>query len=274
MTSGKRKAIAIYGPTASGKSSLAIELSHKYNGIIVNSDSLQIYEDLKILTACPDEEDLNKAPHFLYNILPGDENCTALKYVKILKGLLDKDDRTPIIVGGTGLYLKAIMEGLSEIPEISEEIREEARNIDITEIESYVSKYDKEYRFRDEQRLRRAYEVIKTTGKSYTYWQSQPPKKEIDMDVELIKLAPEREYLNARCRLRFEMMFESGAIEEVEALLLKNYPQENTIMKAIGINEISGYLKGTLTKEQAIEQATIKTRQYAKRQMTWLRTQL
>ncbi len=270
----QRKAIAIFGPTASGKSALAINLALEQNGIIVNSDSLQIYKELKILTACPDDEDIQKVPHFLYNTLNGKENCSAVKYINLLQELLLSQEKLPIIVGGTGLYLKAMIEGLVEIPETPETIRTLARNLPFKEIHSFVKENDTEFALEDEQRLRRAFEVIKTTGKPYSYWQTQPKKKLIDLDIELIKLAPDREELYHRCNIRFDMMIKAGAIEEVQNLLSMNYPPETTIMKAIGVTEIQKYLNNQISYDEMVRLSTTRTRQYAKRQITWMKTQI
>ncbi len=269
-----RKAIAIYGPTASGKSALALDIAKEKKGIIVNSDSLQVYKDLRILSACPDDDDLEKAPHFLYNILDGDDNCTAVKYLEVLKKLLDEKDELPIIVGGTGLYLKALTQGLAEMPNIPEDIRKSARTLPLDEIKSVIASVDPDFKPTDEQRLRRAFEVYKASGKPYTYWQNQPLKKYLDLDVEIIKIAPERDVLYERCNKRFEIMLKSGAIEEVESLISKNYPSDVTVMKAIGVNEIARFLNGEISYNDIITLASTKTRQYAKRQLTWMKTQL
>ena len=269
----KRKGIIIYGPTASGKSSLGIELARDRDGIIVNADSLQVYKDLPVLTACPPPEDLEKVQHYLYTFLAGDDNCSAGRYLSFVKELLDREERLPIIVGGTGLYLKSLLEGYSPMPEISEDIRKEARSKDIVEIAAYVAERDKDFAHKDQQRLRRAYEVIRASSKSYSYWIAQPKIKLIAVDFEFIKLSPPREELYKRCDLRFEQMLEQGAIEEVEALMYKNYPPDATIMKAVGVAEISAYLAGEMTREQMVAKAQQKTRNYAKRQLTWLRTQ-
>ncbi len=270
----KRKAIVIFGPTASGKSAMALDLAREKNGIIVNSDSLQVYKDLRVLSACPDDNDLALAPHYLYNVLDGSDNCTAVKYLKMLSDLLDEHDEFPIIVGGTGLYIKALRDGLAQTPDIPDDIRKEARTLPITEVLTFVEENDSEFLLRDEQRLRRAYEIIKAGGKPYSYWQKQPPIKVLDLDLEIITIAPEREVLYDRCNKRFEVMLKSGAIEEVETLLAKNYPKDATVMKAIGVDEISRYLKGEITYEDVITLASTKTRQYAKRQLTWMKTQL
>ncbi len=270
----KRKAIVIYGPTASGKSALAIDIAKEKNGIIVNSDSLQVYKDLRILTACPPDEDLEQVPHFLYNVLYGNENCTAIKYIEMLKDLLETQEQLPIIVGGTGLYIKALIEGLSKTPDIPDEIRNKARTLPFEEILAVVEENDPDFALKDEQRVRRAYEIFMASGKPYSYWRNLPPEKILDLDIELIKLIPEREILYDRCNRRFEIMLESGAIEEVKELLTKNYAPTATIMKAIGIDEIRRFLAGEITREEVITLASTKTRHYAKRQITWANSQL
>ncbi len=270
----KRKAIVIYGPTASGKSALAIELAQEKKGIIVNSDSLQVYKELKILTACPDEEDLTKARHFLYNVLDGDDNCTTVRYLEMLKELLESESDFPIIVGGTGLYVKALMQGLAEMPDIPDDVRKLARTMPITEVQAYVSENDPDFIHKDEQRLRRAFEIFKASGKTYSYWQQQPLKKYLDLDIELVTTAPDREILYDRCNKRFEIMMKMGAIEEVQNLLKMGYKSDTTIMKAIGVDEIKKYLNNEITLDDAIKTASTRTRQYAKRQLTWMRTQL
>lgn len=276
------------GPTASGKSSVAMKWAEKYNGEIVNADSMQIYRELDILTACPSKDDLEKVPHHLYRYLKGNDVCSAKRWRELASNVINNiwsRDKTPIVVGGTGLYLKALVYGLSQVPEIDEEIRTEIRNtlkeFGASTVHKKLAELDPEMAARlapgDSQRIGRALEVILSTRKSLADWQKAPLTGGlVDEDVEMSKhiLVRDRAILYARCNERFEsMIHDQGAINEVRDLMAMNYPQNIAVMKSLGVPQIINYLEGNTEIEETIVLAQTATRQFAKRQMTWFRNQ-
>ena len=275
MQNIKQKVIIIYGATASGKSDLALKIAEKMQGTIINADSMQVYNDLQILTARPD---LSKTdvPHKLYGFLNGSQECSAGIYAKQASDIIKKVSN-PIVVGGTGLYIESLTKGLSPIPEVSPTIKNKYRSLEITspELHNILAAKDnlmaKKLMPNDRQRIIRALEVLETTGKSLLFWQQEPLQKMLEADFFNIFVSPSRSELYNKCNLRFDEMIKLGAIDEVKQLLAKNYNTAAPIMKALGVKEISLYLKGDLTLENAAELAKTATRQYAKRQITWFK---
>jgi len=283
-----RKIILLGGPTASGKSALALKWAEEHDGEIVNADSMQIYRELDIITACPLAQEMEKTPHHLYRHLKGDDPCSAERWHDMAKGIVDdiwSRGKMPIVVGGTGLYFKALVYGLSNVPEIDESIRSEVRN-EVQEngpeqAHDKLTSLDPEIAKRlapsDRQRISRALEVVKSTGKTLSYWQSQPATGGlIDEDVEMSShiLRCERAVLYQRCNERFEkMIHDEGVIREVEALVALNYAASLPVMKSLGVPQIIEYLAGKLPLADTITLSQTATRQFAKRQMTWFRNQ-
>lgn len=276
----------VAGPTASGKSGLGLALAQHLNGAVINADSMQVYGSLEVLTARPSRADRTAAPHYLYGIL-ADPNM-ACSVAKWREAALEKIEETfaqgkvPIVVGGTGLYLKALLEGLTEIPETSPEIRENLREksdtpeglaalYDALEIEDPVA-YER-LKPNDAQRIVRALEVVRTTGKTLHEWQKMPSTP-LPYDTQIILLNPSREEVVKRSQKRLEHMFQGGVIAEVEALFKAGIQQDSPLKKAVGVREIGAYLTGGLTLEEALEKSFIATRQYIKRQQTWFNHQL
>ena len=279
-----KKIILIAGPTASGKSSLANILAKKINGEIVNADSVQIYKDLKILTARPDIQK-NDPLHHLYGFAKGNELWSVGRWIKKAKKVTDnilRKNSIPILVGGTGLYFKAVTEGLSPIPEIDETVREEL-NEDLKEKGlSYLynelkSQDIKAYELidkNDQQRILRALEVYRGSGKKIsTYW-GMERSKVFNNNFIKIKLNADREYLYNKCDDRCEDMFQSGVIEEVKKLMEMKYEDNAPIFNAIGVKEINKYLQKEIDKDEAKDLIKFRTHQYAKRQITWLKHQM
>lgn len=280
----------IAGPTASGKSTKALEIARRENGVIINCDSLQIYNALPILTAQPSAEDHNAAPHALYNILHPNEQCSAGSWrARAMKEIETAfaNNQTPIICGGTGLYIKTLMEGLSPMPEVPDEIREQtnalAEKLGSEGLHAELEKRDPEMAARfhpsHSARIIRAYEVLEATGKSLAHWQSLPlDGPPAHWHFEIHKIIPERELLKQRCDLRFEQMINNGALEEVsdlDARIQSGEIRETAmITKALGFKPLRSYMNGEISREEAISQGQLETRQYAKRQLTWLRNQL
>lgn len=274
------KALVISGPTASGKSALALKIAQKKNGVVINSDALQLYEGLPLLSSQPTEEERKITPHLLYSHFKLHEFCSVAIWLKLLRGTLDKvlqENKLPIIVGGTGMYISKIFDGISEIPEISAEVKNKTRDLyDELGRENFRQKLLEigEKEILDKQRLLRAYEVFLQTGKTLSWWQNQPNKELFDdINFTHINLAPNRDELYRNCNSRFEKMLEMGAIEEVERLVKSGVQSDWQITKTLGFSEISDLLDGKISRQKMIELATQKTRNYAKRQLTWFRHQ-
>lgn len=283
MTDIKHKPLIIAGPTASGKSAYALSVAHQSDGIIINADSMQIYQELPILTAHPDANALNSVPHKLYGHLKGDDYCSAARWRAIAIAAIQEChelNQRPILVGGTGLYLLALVKGLSEIPETDPAVREQARNL-CTEMGTLIfyqnlAKLDPlivgKLNSNDTQRLVRAYEVIISTGKSIVEWQNAS-SKEPGMDCEIQIINRPREELHLRAAQRFDQMLAQGALNEVKQLLSLNYASDLPIMRALGVPELTRYINGEIDLASARELSIIATRQYIKRQCTFFKNQ-
>lgn len=262
-----KKVIIIAGPTASGKSGFAIQLAQKLHGEVINADSLQVYADLQILSARPTEAETQGIPHHLYGFLDCHTNCNAVTWATLCTEKI-KQIQTPILVGGTGMYLKTLTEGIHDIPEIPPEIQEKVRQMPLAEVSAQLTKK----LFPDAQRLRRALCVQLATGKPLSFFYNQPKKQFLQAEFETYFINPPRPVLHERCAQRFYQMIEKGAIDEVISLMKKK-PTGN-VLQAIGIKEINAYLGNIYSKEEMTEKAIIATRQYAKRQITWFKNQL
>ncbi|MBX4952522.1 tRNA (adenosine(37)-N6)-dimethylallyltransferase MiaA [Rhizobium binae] len=279
-------AILITGPTASGKSALAVELAKRHGGAIVNADSMQVYDTLRVLTARPSEEEMQGVPHHLYGHVPAGAAYSTgawLRDVSALLPALKAAGQLPVFVGGTGLYFKALTGGLSDMPEIPEELRDELRTRLVAEgpegLYAELAAIDPAMsgglNRQDGQRIVRALEVIKATGRSIADFQGRSGPVVIDADnARKIVVLPDRAVLHARINGRFEKMLQQGAEDEVRALLALGLPLEAPVMKAIGVSQIVAMLTGEMTREEVLEKGAAATRQYAKRQMTWFRNQM
>ena len=282
----KPDVVLIAGPTASGKSGLAIELAEKWNGTIINADSMQVYPVLRVITARPGDEDLARVPHFLYGHASLDRAYSVAQWVNDAKKALDDvlaAGCTPIFVGGTGLYFKALTQGLAIIPEVPFKIRNQWRRnmeeIGVAALYKELQKLDplaaKVLKLNDKQRILRALEVKEATGRSIIEYQSNnsSPILEFSM-VEKFLFVPDRAKLLTRIEKRFDVMVEKGAIEEVKALQKYKISSDHPVMKAIGVPQLTKYLQRVVTLDEARERCKVATRQYAKRQSTWFRNQL
>lgn len=280
----KKKTIVILGgPTASGKSKLALDLAEACNGVIINGDSLQVYKGFDLLTAKPSQEDQDRVPHRLYGFLENSETCTAARWQKLaLEEIRTCQNHLPIVVGGTGLYLDTLIKGLSKIPAIDPGIRKQARH-DYTTLgakafHERLSVVDSDLADRvpptDRQRCIRAWEVYQQTGKPLTQWQKIRETEAISfLKSIVIVLDPPRDELTVRAEKRFLAMLDQGVLREVESLLGEESPPSQTLLKAIGYRELKDHLQGAITLEEATNLALIATRQYIKRQSTWFRNQ-
>jgi tRNA dimethylallyltransferase len=276
--------ILIAGPTASGKSGLALELAAALHGTIINADSLQVYRDLRILSARPDEAAMARVPHRLYGYLDAAERGSvaswrALAFAEIAAS--HRAGRLPIVVGGTGLYLRALQHGLAAIPPIPAAIREEAaalyRALGGAGFHEHLAAHDPVAASRlspgDRQRLIRAWEVVHATGKPLSEWHSGPGAAS-PYRFACLLLLPPRDALYAAANARFLEMIEAGALAEAAALGCRGLDPGLPAMKAVGVPELLRHLAGEITLDEAVAAATQATRRYAKRQMTWFRHQM
>jgi tRNA dimethylallyltransferase len=267
----------IAGPTASGKSALAIALAEQRGGVIVNADSAQVYRDLPVLTAAPSAADRAKAEHRLYGVVDGSTACSAAQWAEMARGEIEAihaAGRLPILVGGTGLYLRSLLDGIAPVPEIDPAVRERVRAASVESNGKALVRLDPEAAGRlhagDTTRIARALEVVLSTGRTLKDWQARR-EGGIGASVALkpLILLPPRQWLYRRCDERFAQMMESGAIEEVSQLLGRDLPSAMPVMRAIGVREIAAMLGGELTREEAVAAGQQATRNYAKRQYTW-----
>ena len=282
-------AIVIGGPTASGKSGLAVALAKQCNGVIINGDSMQVYDGLPLLTAQPSPEDLATVPHRLYRALSPDSLCTAARWRDMAQAEIDtahKNGQMPIVVGGTGFYLKTLLRGISPIPDVPADVRANmaARMHDMGNAAFHAELQDKDPVMAarlhpgNTQRLIRAMEVLTHTGKSLAAWQELPPDGPPDyMKFLFVALLPPRALLYQQCNGRFDHMIAAGALEEV-ADFAKTYAEAVAdavpLKKALGYPELLSHLQNGTPLADAITEAQKTTRHYAKRQVTWFRHQL
>ncbi|MGA9603287.1 MAG: tRNA (adenosine(37)-N6)-dimethylallyltransferase MiaA [Methyloceanibacter sp.] len=277
------KAILIAGPTASGKSVVALALAERLGGTVINADSMQLYRELRVLTARPSEADEALAPHRLYGVVSASEAFSVGRWLEAAQAAIAEArdaGSVPILVGGTGLYFKALIEGLAPIPDIPSEVRaywrEQAARLTPEALHRELAARDPgvaaKLRSSDPQRIVRALEVIDATGVSLSEWQGAPAAPALLADDVLrFVIAPEREPLYAAIDARFDRMIENGAIEEVEALLALGLDDSLPAMRAHGVRELRAYLAGTSSLEGAQTKSKTESRRYAKRQMTWAR---
>lgn len=279
-------AILITGPTASGKSALALHLAREAGGVVINADSMQVYDTLRVLTARPSEAEMEGVQHLLYGHVPAKCAYSTGEWLRDVQDFLPKlraEGRLPVFVGGTGLYFKALTGGLSDMPEISQDVRDrirlrlkeegpEALHAELSRRDAVVAE---SLEPKDGQRIVRALEVLEETGRSIADFQGRQGATVIDpARAKKLVVLPDRKILHERINRRFEKMLEGGAVDEVRALLALHPAPDLPIMKAIGVREIAGMLEGRMSREEVIERASALTRQYAKRQMTWFRNQM
>jgi tRNA dimethylallyltransferase len=282
----RTKPVLIAGPTASGKSALALDLAQRTGGVVINADSMQVYRDLHVLTARPTADEEAAVPHRLYGHVDAAINYSAGAWVTDATKVLAEvraQDRMPIFVGGSGLYFKALTRGLSAVPPVPPDIRESVRaRLDRDGIEALhaeLSRRDPAYaerlKLRDRTRIARALEVIEATGCSLTDWHREglPPLLPPG-ELTALFLAPGREALYARIDARFDAMLKAGALEEVAALAARKLDPLLPAMKAHGVPTLMSHLRGELSLEEAATIGRAHTRRYAKRQFTWFRHQL
>jgi tRNA dimethylallyltransferase len=271
----------IAGPTASGKSALALALAEITDGTVINADSAQVYRDLRVVSARPTAADEARVPHRLYGIRDGEDVCSAAEWAAEARteiAAAHAAGRMPILCGGTGLYLRALIEGIAPVPEIDPAVRRAVRAMAPGDAHAALVREDPEAARRlrpgDRTRTQRALEVVRSTGRPLHAWQAEKVGG-IGDEVALrpLILLPPRDWLHSRCDERFEKIFTEEGIAEVRSLTERSLPALAPVRRAIGVREISAFLQGELTREQALAAGKIATRQYAKRQYTWFRRQ-
>lgn len=285
MTAAPQTVVIIGGPTASGKSGLALSVALKKNGIVINADSMQIYDGLGILTAQPSRDDMAAAPHRLYACLAPDDICSAARFRRFALQEIEQaanETRLPVIVGGTGFYLNTLMEGLSPIPEIPANVRARLtalqQEIGTAGLFDMLRGQDPETASRidgaNTQRVIRALEVLEHTGKPLSRWQDAP-REGAPRHLKFItaSLIPPRDILYQRCDSRFDAMLEQGALEQVRDFK-RLHPGDSPLNKALGYPELCDYIDGKISLDEARAAAQQSTRRYAKRQTTWFSNQM
>ena len=280
-TSCLPKVALIAGPTASGKSALALALAERRNGVVVNADSAQVYRDLRIVTARPGGEEEARVPHRLYGYRDGATPCSGADWAEDARqaiGQAHGQGRLPILVGGTGLYLRTLLDGIAPVPPIDPQVRAEVRALAVADAYAALTREDPQAAARlrpgDTSRVARALEVVRATGRPLAEWQKEKAGG-IAGEIHLIPLVllPPRNWLHSRCDARFEGMFSEEGIAEVRALLGRGLDPAFPVMRAIGVREFAAFIRGELSREEALAAGRTATRQYAKRQYTWFSRQ-
>lgn len=269
--------IVIAGPTASGKSALALAFAKRSKGVIVNADSAQLYKGMPLLSAAPTKGEMAEAEHRLYGIRDPAEPCSAAEWGAMARkeiASVQASGRLPILVGGTGLYLRTLLDGIAPVPPIDPAIRDRVRSRPVEENSAELAGADPKAAARlgaaDTARIARALEVVLSTGKTLAEWQREREGGIAeDIDLRPLILLPPRDWLYERCDARFERMFNGGAVEEVKALIERRLDPSLPAMRAIGVREISAFLADEVSSEQAVSAGSQATRNYAKRQYTW-----
>ncbi|WP_404480946.1 tRNA (adenosine(37)-N6)-dimethylallyltransferase MiaA [Novosphingobium sp. BL-52-GroH] len=287
IAAGDRPPLAlIAGPTASGKSDCAVALAQELQrrgryAVVVNADSSQVYADLAVLSARPTVEEMGGIEHRLFGAWDGAQGCSAADWARAARETIAEvhsEGAVPILVGGTGLYIRTLLDGIAPVPPIDPEVREAVRALPVDQAYAALLQEDPERAARlapaDTTRIARALEVVRSTGLGLAHWQAQTSGGiGAGLALHPAILLPERAALYARCDLRFERMVERGALAEVEALLARGLDPAMPVMRAIGVPELAGVLAGTCTLDEGLSRGAQATRNYAKRQFTWLRHQ-
>ena len=274
----KKDVIIIAGPTCVGKSLLAMKLAKKINGVLINADSVQVYEDLKLLSARPSEEDMRKIPHFLYGYVKSKKNYSIADWLQQLSKVLvdiEKIKKIAILVGGSGLYLNAVINGLAPIPRLKEKIKKESlfklNAIGIDSFKEINFNIDPKFVAKnfDKNRLLRSYGVFLQTKRNMSYWHQKPREGAIKKNIYSFLINLERRKIYKRCELRFDKMLEKGALEEVKKIHESNIDRSLPVAKSLGVKWLLSYLDKKMSLEEAIRLSKRDTRRYVKRQITW-----
>ncbi len=283
----KNPVLVIAGPTASGKSALAAEAAKALNGVVLNCDSMQIYKDIPIIAAAPTEAEKKLAEHRLFEIYDCDKRGNVVDWLNLCAAEIRKlwaENRMPVVVGGTGFYAEALLKGVTPIPETPKEIRnqlqERLSNVGLAALYAELQQKDAEIAAKlnpnDKTRIIRALEVIEATGIKVSEWYKKPLIQKLpEAHFVTVKIMPSLEVIAERCCLRLDKMVnERGALNEIKRLLNRGVADDMPAMKALGVPELSLYIKGQMPLEEALNLAKLHTRQYAKRQRTWLKNKM
>jgi tRNA dimethylallyltransferase len=280
-STGKPPLALIAGPTASGKSALALALAEAADGIVINADSAQVYRDLRLVSARPTAADEARAPHRLYGYRDGADACSAADWAADAKAAIAEAHaagKLPILAGGTGLYLHTLIDGIAPVPEIDPAVRKAVRALPVGEAHAALLREDRAAAARirpgDTTRTARALEVVRSTGKPLEAWQAEKVGGiGNEVALEPLILLPPRDWLYARCDERFEKILSDEGIEEVSSLLKRRLPALAPVMRAIGVHQIAAFLHGEIGREATLAAGQAATRHEAKRQSTWFRRQ-
>jgi len=283
----KNPVLIIAGPTASGKSALAMEIAKTLNGVVLNCDAMQIYKDIPIIAATPSEQDKQTVEHRLYELYDCSVRGNVVDWLNLCVAEIKKlwaENRLPVVVGGTGFYIDALINGVTPIPEVPQEIRDKIadrlQKEGLQKLYEYLLSVDETAALKiganDKTRIIRALEIYEYTGIKVSEWYQKPLIKKLpEADFFVVKIMPPIEEIAERCRSRLDkMVFEQGVIKEIETLVKRNLPDDLPAMKALGVPELSLFVRGLATLPEALELAKLHTRQYAKRQRTWLKNKL
>ncbi|PZP86345.1 MAG: tRNA (adenosine(37)-N6)-dimethylallyltransferase MiaA [Azospirillum brasilense] len=271
----------LMGPTGTGKSAMALRVAQQRPTVIINADAMQMVAELRVLTARPTVQEEAQAPHALYGVLPAAEPTSVARWLALVRPVIAQawaEGQYPLLVGGTGMYINALRHGLADMPPVPEHVRAQVRAMDSAALYAALQAEAPEsaahYKPGDTQRLARALEVWRATGQTLQHWQAQrtaPLFPQATFHVAYLNLP--RAVLYARLDARFEQMMLQGALDEVRALMALELPADTPVLRAHGAPELAAYLQGSMTREDAVAKAQQNTRNYAKRQMTWLRHQ-
>ena len=274
--------LIIAGPTASGKSRLAIDAAQTLNGVILNCDAMQIYKDIPIIAATPNAEEKASAEHRLFELYDVKKRGNVVEWLDLCVAeirALWHEQKLPIVVGGTGMYIDALINGVTPIPEVPQDMRRKIARMSLSEMYAFLQKNDsliaEKLHPNDKTRLSRAVEVISYTGIKLSEWYRKPMLKKLsEAEFKVVKILPEIDEIEQRCRKRLNEMVTNGVLEEIATLLKRNIDESLPAMKALGVPELSMAVKGKMPLNTALELAKLHTRQYAKRQRTWLKNKL
>lgn len=282
----ENRVIIIAGPTASGKSALAIDIAKAIDGVIINADSMQVYQDMPIITAAPSDEDKAKVPHKLFEVFSADFRGNVVDWLKLAVEAIRQtwqEGKVPVVVGGTGLYIDSLINGAPPIPETPQKIRNQTQKmvdsgqlpLMFEELKKVDPETARKLNANDVSRVKRAYEVYLHTKKPISEWHQEPQINYLpEAKYFVIKICPPAEELDERAFIRFDKMMEEGAVEEVQKLFKRKLSPDLPSMKALGVPELMDYFKGKTNIYAAVQNAKLHTRQYAKRQRTWFKNKL
>lgn len=281
------KVVIIAGPTASGKSALAIDVARALNSAVLNSDSMQIYKNIPVISAAPSAEERQQVEHKLYEIYDCTKRGNVVEWLDLCVAEIKKlwaENKVPVVVGGTGMYIDALINGVTPIPEVSAEIREKVQiwlNKDgLSALYAFLQKYDADIAAKlnsnDKTRIVRAVEIMTATNQKVSEWYKIPMIKKLpEAEFIVVKIVPDIDVIEERCKFRLDkMVYEWGVLKEIEYLAVRQISETLPAMKALGVPELLRYVKGETSLEKALQEAKLHTRQYAKRQRTWLRNKL